>query len=222
MAENYPSNNMSRRASYKATMDYQERKSQRAETTLQIGKQKKGQNVWNRRLKKVDGPSFPVTVLPGIGKRKCTMQDVPALSSFLCSGAPLTIKVEATKQLRRLSNDENHRMQMDDATLRHLALNTRIDVGKFDEGHPEWQLVLESSWVLGNLLSVGNNKQPVVDAGIIGSLAVLLKDQRPSMCSTAALCLGNIVSDSVALRDQVLGHNVMRQLYVSDVDCHIP
>jgi len=185
----------------------------RTDTTLQIRKTKKDEQLAKRRAGTA-GSDGNVTGSVGGGlqrgecnKRLPTLAEVPTLIGTMQdqSCAPAD-RLEATREIRRMLSvtDNPPAKQLIESgvlpiLIRFLGLNT------------EPTLQFEAAWALTNVAST-NFTVEVVKAGATHGLVRLLDCRAPNVREQAAWCLGNIAGDCPDLRDLVLRSGALNPL----------
>lgn len=223
MSDNQPNRNI------KKGLDLTEMKKNRAETTLQIRKEKKEEQLQKRRLMAGAATNLSsadindsfnnlVQSTQGVtgsgttaGEGKTASMITPEFISMCTSNMYSTdpaIVLAATQQFRRiLSLEKNPPIQ--------LVIDTGIipRLVELLQLNDNASLQFEAAWALTNIASgTSEDTNAVISAGAVPIFVQLLSSANEEVREQAAWALGNISGDSVRSRDYVLSLNALSQL----------
>jgi hypothetical protein len=202
-----------RRWQFKKTVDSDAGRRRRDETTLQLRKTKKSEQLSKRRA-----ASTNAQINTAEGDTESVQQDanrqpppslaeVPHLIRVMQnSDATPNERLDAVRGVRRmLSVEENPPAKQ---LIESGILPLMIRFLTFDT---EPMLQFEAAWALTNIASTHYTAQ-VVNAGAMPGLVRLLECPTPNVREQAAWCIGNIAGDSIELRDVVLKSGALTSL----------
>lgn len=204
---------VARRNLFKKTIGNEDGRRRRQETTRQIRKAKKDENLLKRRM------AAPASITPVSSldesdsstiekKTVYTVNDIPELARVLM--APNSIeqqKENATRGFRKiLSVEKNPPVDqvLQSGVLPHLITNLTANPQASN-------LIFESAWALTNIASTPQTCE-VVNAGGVGPMVQLLKHHVGDVREQAAWCLGNIAGDNTNFRDHLLEQGALEPL----------
>jgi importin subunit alpha-6/7 len=194
----HPANKRS--ASFKKTVDSSDGKLAREQTTLQIRKQKKDEQIRRKRSQaQMMEENYDVTPVSAcFPSRKASDNDIPDLATIVMKPVySLADKVEATRRLRRLLVKERNpplEQVIASGVLPYFVRNLT-----HTSSHT---LVFETVWALTNIAS--HRTREIVAAGCVAPLVPLLGNADPNVREQAMWCLGNIAGEGAVDRDAVL------------------
>lgn len=201
-----------RRQQFKKTVDSEVGRRRRDETTLQLRKTKKSEQLAKRRA----APSAQINTVGGgsdtsqqdVNRQPPpSLAEVPSLIAIMRnSEAAPNDRLESVRGVRRmLSVEENPPAKQ---LIELGILPIMIGFLTFDT---EPMLQFEAAWALTNIASTEYTAR-VVHAGAMPGLVRLLECPTPNVREQAAWCVGNIAGDSVELRDLVLKSGALNSL----------
>ncbi|KAG7364700.1 Armadillo-type fold [Nitzschia inconspicua] len=193
-----------RSGNFKRTVGTTDGRRSRQQTTLHIRKQRKDEQLRNKRSQVhiMDENNNIMSMSNVLRGRKATVADIPQLATVI-TGSQSTVldKLEATKCLRRLLCKERNPPVNDIlncGVLPHLVYNLTAD--------PEdYSLIFETAWVLTNVATT--NTKEILAEGAAGPLVNLIVHDSPDVREQSMWCLGNIAGDGVEARDEILRHS---------------
>jgi importin subunit alpha-1 len=203
-----------RRAGFKKTLDDKEGRRRREETTRQIRKNKREENLAKRRHGMTPAPSAS-TEITSSGSDTDTSQrklgavgDIPELKRMLTDPASSDEdRVEATRGFRRILSVER-----DPPVDEVLAAGVLpFFVNNLAANPTNSKLVFESAWALTNIAST-TQTPAVVQGGAVPPLIALLRHENADVREQATWCLGNIAGDNTEFRDYLLNEGIIAPL----------
>ena len=201
-----------RRLQYKKTVDSEVGRRRRDETTLQLRKTKKSEQLAKRRAAssaQIDAVAGATDgVLQDVNRQPPpSLAELPRLISIMRnSDATPNERLESVRGVRRmLSVEENPPAKQ---LIESGILPLMVGFLTFDQ---EPMLQFEAAWALTNIASTTFTAQ-VVNAGALPGLVRLLECPTPNVREQAAWCVGNVAGDSVELRDLVLKSGALTSL----------
>ena len=174
-----------RRSTFKKTVGGVDGRRRRGETTLEIRKIKKDENLRKRRQMPTS-PSHPAANMSdhinSLGWE---------LRNRLAAGAPITEQVKGFREIVEKNPSEYNVTAMIDAGLLPIFVECLKSTST--------SLVFESQWVLTNIacFKAGN----LLEGNAIEPLVLLLVHDNPSIREQAAWCLANIAGEAHQHRD---------------------
>ena len=202
--------NTERRANFKKTIDEGDGRRRREETTRQIRKNKREENLRKRRQ------ATNINAVPSItpsssdlSQRKLgSISDIPELTTILNNPASTEQQLaEATRGFRRMLSVE--RDPPVDAVL-NAGVMPRL-VHNLTADPTAHVLIFESAWALTNIASTSRTSV-VVESGAVRPLIALLKHDNADVREQSAWCLGNIAGDNKDFRDHLLGEGILQPM----------
>lgn len=205
-----------RRAAFKKTVDSDEGRRRRTDTSIRLRKDKKEESLAKRRAasslnSKTNGVSSSMDVnnvdnndqnnSNSSGNRRIyTATDIPELLVGLQQpSVNPEACLESVRGFRRMLSVEKNPPV--DAVLHCGLLPILVEIIGSPTVNPA--LHFEAAWALTNIASTDYTAK-VVEAGAVPHLTMLLMSPHPDTREQAAWCLGNIAGDCTDLRDIVL------------------
>jgi importin subunit alpha-6/7 len=217
--------NRPNRRDIKKGLDASEAKKNRSETTIQIRKEKKEDQLQKRRFASTafeessfefpssssvpgamhatgQGPAGPNPI-----PQQVTPQYIATCTANVYSTDP-AIALKATQQFRRiLSIEKNPPIQ---PVIEAGVIPRLVEFLQLNDNPP---LQFEAAWALTNIASgTSEHTRVVMDAGAVPIFIKLLSSSNEDVREQAAWALGNISGDSVQCRDYVLSLNALPAL----------
>lgn len=195
-----------RKKQFKKQSDLENGRRRREETSTQIRKSKREEQLMKRRQASQPTPANK----DGEEKRVYTKEDIPQLMAVFTHGSRTDDEIlKALQGFRRMLSVEVNppvKEVLDAGALPYFAelLN------KFDNT----TMIFEAAWTLTNIASTEKTTE-VVQAGVMPQLVRLLQHESAQIREQAAWCLGNIAGDSSDLRDMVLAEGALEGLLMN-------
>jgi len=193
-----------RKKEWKATIDAEEARKHREDTSVSIRKSKREESLQKKRNVQAPTPTMN-RVLDASVQQK--LEELPQLVAGVMSNDPQA-QVEATTHFRKLLSIE-----------RNPPIQEVIDSGvvpRFVQlltyNHMP-HLQFEAAWALTNIAS-GSSEQTrvVIEMGAVPIFVQLLSSPNDDVCEQAVWAIGNIAGDSPQCRDYVLANNALAPL----------
>eukprot|EP00934_Nitzschia_sp_Nitz4_P000438 Nitzschia sp. Nitz4//scaffold301_size22573//11579//13331//NITZ4_008554-RA/size22573-augustus-gene-0.6-mRNA-1//1//CDS//3329547016//438//frame0 len=203
-----------RRSAFKQTIGDGDGRRRREETTRQIRKNKREEQLAKRRqLPSETAPvvlGMDVSSMPSTNT-KASVSDIPSFKIVLMSpSSTIEELTEATKGIRRiLSTDRDPPV---DEVLASGVLPALV--ANLTANPQAATLIFESAWALTNISST-EKTDVVVEAGAVVPLIQLLRHESPEVRDQAAWCLGNIAGDNTQFRDILLNQGIVEPLVLN-------
>jgi len=205
-----------RRSTFKKTIDNQDGRRRREETTRQIRKAKKDEQLQKRRMgtpaeitpnNSMDSPSSAA----GPSKKLYNVADIPNLSATVKSPDSTEQQLEeAVRGFRRiLSVEKNPPVQ---PVLQSGVLPVMIEC--LTKNPQASNLIFEAAWALTNIASTSETAA-VVEAGAIAPAIQCLYHEVAEVREQAAWLIGNIAGDNTRFRDLLLQSAVLKPLLMN-------
>eukprot|EP01041_Mallomonas_annulata_P011890 gene11890-24914_t len=208
-----------RKQEFKKGVSAEDGRRRRGETSVQLRKTQKEENLSKRRNllvnNFVDGetpqltvgttPETNVAAVPGEKAKTYTVHDVPQLMEGLKS-LDANSQLLSLRGFRRLLSSE-----------RNPPVQESIDCGAvplfvtFLQRNDSPELQFEAAWALTNIASTDRTSL-VVECGAVPFLAQQLASSNPDVREQCAWCLGNVAGDGADLRDVVLASGALAPL----------
>eukprot|EP00607_Mallomonas_marina_P008971 CAMPEP_0182416692 /NCGR_PEP_ID=MMETSP1167-20130531/1064_1 /TAXON_ID=2988 /ORGANISM="Mallomonas Sp, Strain CCMP3275" /LENGTH=545 /DNA_ID=CAMNT_0024589699 /DNA_START=38 /DNA_END=1675 /DNA_ORIENTATION=+ len=206
-----------RKQEFKKGVTADDGRRRRGETSVQLRKEKKEENLSKRRnllpVNSTESPlensgAIPQSQTPQIPQdkdRKFTINDIPSLMSGLTSEDSST-QVSSLRGFRKLLSAE-----------KKPPVQECIDCGAvplfvtYLQRNDNTELQFEAAWALTNIASTDLTRL-VVDCGAVPFLSQLLASPNPEVREQCAWCLGNVAGDGAELRDIVLKNGALTHL----------
>lgn len=199
----------------KKGVDVDEARRNRAETSIQIRKSKKDDQMQKRRIAGfgADGgvgspmssnqSATPGSPLP----QSVSPQVIAQYTSSIFSNDPATV-MKATQQFRRiLSIEKNPPIQQ---VIEAGVVPRLVQFLNLEDNPP---LQFEAAWALTNIASgTSDHTKVVIEAGAVPTFIKLLTSSNEDVREQAAWAIGNVAGDSVQCRDYVLGLGALGNL----------
>ena len=202
-----------RKANYKKTIDTEDARRRRTETTIQIRKTKKDAHL-NKRRQMTNTPVAEAHVIPmanvvssdnsGVGNK---LEALPKMVAGVMGNDP-TQQTESTTAFRRLLSIE-----------KNPPIQQVIDSGvvprfvEFLQRDDNPALQFEAAWALTNIASgTSEHTSVVMEMGAVPIFCHLLLSPNDDVREQAVWALGNIAGDSPPCRDLVLNAGAMEPL----------
>eukprot|EP01125_Pyxidicula_operculata_P002972 TRINITY_DN129_c0_g1_i1.p1 TRINITY_DN129_c0_g1~~TRINITY_DN129_c0_g1_i1.p1 ORF type:complete len:518 (-),score=165.53 TRINITY_DN129_c0_g1_i1:226-1779(-) len=203
MSQYAKSKQTTRRTDFKKTVDSQDARRKREESTVRIRKNKRAESFQKRRREDLSSPSEALH----FGNVSERLQELEELVQDVVS-EDLTRQLEATTKFRKLLSIE-HNPPIQDVIDAGIVPRFVEFLGRGDCP----QLQFEASWAITNIAS-GSPDQTryILDSGAVPCLRDLLLSKVDDVREQAVWALGNIAGDSPACRDFVLKFNVIDSL----------
>jgi hypothetical protein len=207
-----------RASGFKKTVNADDARRRRFETTQAIRKVKREQLVQKKRI------AHDQPLLIGSDEINHFVSSLLACSPRSSEGDLVGV-VTATRGIRQILSSEHENQAslitaiIDSGVLPSIVQNLVNDChcGMAYKSCLKCSLLLESVWALTNI-SAMDCAQTVVNAGAIKPLIHLMEHHHshldPDIRAQAAWCLGNIAGEDQLLRDQVLREGALKILYV--------
>jgi importin subunit alpha-6/7 len=205
-----------RKAGFKPTVDNEDSRRRREETTRQIRKSKREDQLRKRRMGMAQAeqamtPADQEATTTTVFSKKASIEDLPAYKHVLeSSSSTMEELVEATRGIRRLlsvDRDPPVDAVLNAGLLPYLIRNLTVNAEAST-------LIFESAWALTNVASTSKTSA-VVEAAGIEPLVALLRHENPDVREQAAWCLGNIAGDTTEYRDLLLYHGIVEPLMLN-------
>jgi len=200
-----------RRSNFKKGIDNSDGRRRRQETTRQIRKAKKDENLLKRRMAApaiTPNGSMDDSASSSGQMTAYTVADIPQLEQTLKNPQSTLEQMEdAVRGFRRiLSVERNPPVH---AVLEAGVLPILIQCLTKDPQAST--LIFEAAWALTNIAST-QETATVVEGGAVPPLIQLLCHAVPDVREQAAWCLGNIAGDNTVFRNTLLHHGVLEPL----------
>eukprot|EP00455_Lapot_gusevi_P047781 TRINITY_DN6511_c0_g3_i1.p1 TRINITY_DN6511_c0_g3~~TRINITY_DN6511_c0_g3_i1.p1 ORF type:complete len:532 (+),score=234.59 TRINITY_DN6511_c0_g3_i1:88-1683(+) len=201
----------SRRKNFKKGIDVEENRRRREETTIELRKAKREEQIHKRRLKS-DGQA---TDDQEENFEFGSIQD-PSVQQQLRNLPALVLKTQSADQHEQLEAVQTFRKLL--SIERNPPINEVIASGVVPIlvvllAHPEPLIQFEASWALTNIASgTSEHTKVVIDHGAIPYFINLLRSSDDDVREQAVWALGNIAGDSPIHRDLVLRHGALPQI----------
>lgn len=184
-----------RKYQFKKQTDLENGRRRREETSTQLRKAKREEQLMKRRQAPAQAP-------PVIGETKnktYTKADIPQLVAvFNHPHSTEEDKFKALQGFRRMLS-----VEVNPPVIEVLESGALWHFAKLLKHNNNPDMVFEAAWTLTNIAST-DQTSVVVDADVTPDLVALLKHERGNIREQAAWCLGNIAGDGHRLRDMVL------------------
>jgi hypothetical protein len=192
-----------RRSTYKASIDADQGRSRRADTTIEIRKNQREETVKKKRLI-MNNQQFPAPLQAGAEKR---LENLPAMVAGIMSEDG-NMQLESTTQFRKLLSIERSPPIQD---VIQAGVVPRFVEFLRREDYP--QLQFEAAWALTNIASgTSEHTKVVIDHGAVPIFVKLLGSPSDDVREQAVWALGNVAGDSPRCRDLVLGNGALDPL----------
>jgi importin subunit alpha-2 len=207
-----------------AGKDSEERRALRTETTVELRKNKKEEQLMKRRnVESVEhsSPLSPIQQSSGPGSAPTVPEKILDLSEIVqtIDSSEIETVIIAVRSTRRLLSRE--RNPPIDNVIKSGIIPSLVKYLQVTDNAP---LQFEAAWAITNIAS-GTQDQTlaVVKAGAIPAFVALLASQHPNVVEQAVWALGNIAGDGAKLRDQVTEAGAVAQLMILvDTIDHLP
>jgi importin subunit alpha-6/7 len=213
----------SRRSQFKKGIDADACRRGRRDTTIQLRKGKKEDQMQKRRMgmaesnlksdtmhKNEDMPTSAISSLSS-SKAQVTVADLPRIMPIISNPASTNeTLVPAIADLRRILSVERNppvNEVIDAGAVPHLV---RIMATK----HDCWEAVFEAAWAITNIGSTDRTAE-LVHCDAVQPLILLLKHNMPEIREQAAWALGNIAGDCPEFRDMVINGGALDGLILN-------
>jgi importin subunit alpha-1 len=201
-----------RRAGFKQTLDGKDGTRRREETTRQIRKNKREENLAKRRHGINPASSSTSTEITTTGsdvdkstRKLVTVEDIPSLVHRMKNPeSSVDDRVEAIRGFRRILSVE--RNPPVDEVLNAGVLPFLVHSLTSDPTNVKQ--VFESAWALTNIASTSRTPA-VVEGGAVPPLISLLRHENADVREQATWCLGNIAGDNTEFRDCLLKEGII-------------
>jgi len=189
--------------------DLDDLRRRRTESSIELRKQKKDDQVLKRRNISINGEEEPLAdktnAAPPAPQTNMTLNEIIEIVHTTQDNEQLFPAVQAIRKM--LSRERNP--PIDDVIKANLVHNLVSYLGLSE--HP--MLQFEAAWALTNIAS-GTSLQTrhVVESGAVGPFVKLLSSPNSNVCEQAVWALGNIAGDGAELRDLVIKNGIIEPL----------
>ncbi|MCL4130267.1 UNVERIFIED_CONTAM: hypothetical protein GTU68_045325 [Idotea baltica] len=198
-----------------AGKDIDEMRRRRQETSVELRKQKKDDQLLKRRNVTLDDPTSPVH------EQNAPSTDIPQTLEEIING------IASNDPAKQLASTHAARRML--SRERSPPISAIIEAGvvtplvNFLSQDSNPALQFEAAWALTNIASgTSEHTQAVVAAGSVAPFVKLLESPHPNVAEQSVWALGNIAGDGAQLRDFVIASGVIQPLLAlikPDTEC---